>query len=98
MAIRTSCSVGSGLSRRNSISVVNMPGVQKPHCRPWLSRNASCSGWSSVSLSEMRAGQTEIMPDEVRQGDADLDLLLVTLAVDGQRDGSLVGHALTHNP
>ena len=24
-----------------------MPGVQKPHCRPWLSRNACCSGCSS---------------------------------------------------
>ena len=28
------------------VSVVSIPGVQKPHCRPWLSRNASCSGCS----------------------------------------------------
>src|SRR5688572_1667849 len=46
MAMRTSRSVGSGLSRRNSSNVVSIPGVQKPHCRPWLSRNASCKGCS----------------------------------------------------
>ena len=32
--MRTSHSVGLGLSRRNSSSVVSMPGVQKPHCNP----------------------------------------------------------------
>ena len=31
-ASRTSASLGSGLSRRNSVSVISMPGVQKPHC------------------------------------------------------------------
>ena len=25
-----------------------MPGVQKPHCRPWFSRNASCIGCSGA--------------------------------------------------
>ena len=30
--MRMSSSVGSGLSRNNSMSVVRIPGVQKPHC------------------------------------------------------------------
>src|ERR1700716_4174020 len=49
----------------------------------------------AVLAAKMRAGEPEIMPDKIRQGDADLDLLLVTLAVDGQRDGSLLGHAVS---
>src|SRR6516164_140196 len=28
-----------------------MPGVQNPHCRPWLSRNAACIGCSSSPLA-----------------------------------------------
>src|SRR5258706_2387317 len=27
-----------------SMALITMPGVQKPHCRPWQSRNASCIG------------------------------------------------------
>jgi len=34
MATRTSSSLGAGFSPRNSTSVVSIPGVQKPHCRP----------------------------------------------------------------
>src|SRR5262244_1286647 len=56
--MRTSCSVGFGLSRRNSVSVVSIPGVQKPHCRPWLSRNASCSG---LSLSGLGASPSTVV-------------------------------------
>src|SRR5712691_1366690 len=48
----------------------------------------------AVLAAEMGAGQAEIVADEIRQRDADLDLLLVPLAVDGQRDGSLqLGHS-----
>ena len=28
-----------------------MPGVQKPHCSPCFSQNASCSGCSSLPLA-----------------------------------------------
>src|SRR5262249_22463593 len=45
------------LRRRMSTAVMIMPGVQKPHCRPWFSRNASCIGWSlspSARLSMVR--------------------------------------------
>src|SRR6201998_4030811 len=31
-----------------STAVMIMPGVQKPHCRPWFSRNASCIGCSGA--------------------------------------------------
>src|SRR5262249_47348847 len=31
-----------------STAVMIMPGVQKPHCRPWCSRNASCIGCSGA--------------------------------------------------
>src|SRR6266404_3904614 len=31
-----------------STAVMIMPGVQKPHCKPWCSRNASCIGCSGA--------------------------------------------------
>ena len=37
-----------GCSRSSSSAVMSMPGVQKPHCSPWCSWNASWSGWSAV--------------------------------------------------
>ena len=36
---------GCWLSRSTLCMII--PGVQKPHCRPWHSRNASCTGCSS---------------------------------------------------
>ena len=42
-------SVGFGWSRRNAVTDTTNPGVQKPHCRPWQSRNAACTGESSPS-------------------------------------------------
>src|SRR6516225_2802116 len=37
------------LRRTMSTAVMIMPGVQKPHCRPWFSRNASCIGCNGPS-------------------------------------------------
>src|ERR1041385_1821849 len=37
------------LRRTMSTAVITMPGVQKPHCRPWFSRNASCIGCNGPS-------------------------------------------------
>src|SRR5690348_11939635 len=37
-------SVSAGLLRARSIALITIPGVQNPHCRPWLSRNAACIG------------------------------------------------------
>src|SRR3954462_7623604 len=34
-----------------SIALIPMPGVQKPHCSAWFSRNASCIGCSLSALS-----------------------------------------------
>src|SRR3954453_21854349 len=34
-----------------SIALITMPGVQKPHCSAWFSRNASCIGCSFSALS-----------------------------------------------
>src|SRR3954469_10625317 len=34
-----------------SIALITMPGVQKPHCSAWFSRNASCIGCSLSALS-----------------------------------------------
>ena len=38
---------GFGLRCARSIALMTMPGVQKPHCRPWHSLNAACIGCSS---------------------------------------------------
>src|SRR4051794_9383820 len=43
----TSSSVGCGFSLRRSTDCMIIPGVQKPHWRPWHSRKASCTGCSS---------------------------------------------------
>ena len=39
--LRTSSSVGLGLSARRPAAAMIMPGVQYPHCRPWSFQNAS---------------------------------------------------------
>ena len=39
--------LGLGVFSSSSTAVISMPGVQKPHCRPCFSQNASCSGCMS---------------------------------------------------
>ena len=40
---------GRGCARRKAVTVVTKPGVQKPHCRPWHSMKACCTGPSPPS-------------------------------------------------
>ena len=35
---------GRGCRARNAVTETTKPGVQNPHCRPWWSRNAACTG------------------------------------------------------
>jgi hypothetical protein len=51
IASRTSSGVGSGLLSSSHRAVIIMPGVQKPHWRPWQAANASCTGSSRVRLA-----------------------------------------------
>src|SRR6266545_2819606 len=44
IASRTSSSVGLGFCCSSSSALMSMPGVQNPHCRPWLSQNACWRG------------------------------------------------------
>ena len=44
IASLASASVGSGFSRRYAVMVVRKPGVQNPHCSPWHSMKACCTG------------------------------------------------------
>ena len=44
MAVRISSSVGSGVWSSSHRAVSSIAGVQKPHCRPWQSMNARCTG------------------------------------------------------
>ena len=44
-------SVGSGFSESRSTEAMTMPGVQKPHWRPWHSLNAFCTGCHSPSFA-----------------------------------------------
>ncbi len=46
IASRISSSAGSGLLSSSQRAVIIMPGVQKPHCRPWQTAKASCTGSS----------------------------------------------------
>ena len=42
----TGADLGEGFSFRRSTLCMIIPGVQNPHCSPWHSRNASCTGCS----------------------------------------------------
>src|SRR6185437_15493756 len=46
------------LRRTRSTAVMIMPGVQKPHCRPWFSRNASCIGCSLSPVARLSIVRT----------------------------------------
>src|SRR3972149_323755 len=48
---RMSFSLAWGWRFRISSAVMIIPGVQKPHCRPWYSQKASWSGWSFPSVA-----------------------------------------------
>ena len=117
--------VGSGLRSSSARAVIIIPGVQKPHCRPWHSMKPCWTGSSSPSCSRpstvrtvvaaghrgqhrarlhrlvvqphhagaavagvaapVRAGQAEVVAQEVHQQQAALDLAGDLLAVDGHR-------------
>ncbi len=47
-----SSSLMSGSRSSTPAASIRKPGVQKPHCRPWLSMNACCSGCSSSPLRQ----------------------------------------------
>src|ERR1700730_1030585 len=42
-----SSSLGEGLSASRPMTAIRKPGVQKPHCSPWHSWNARCTGCSA---------------------------------------------------
>ena len=49
MASRISASDGSGFWSSSQRAVIIMPGVQKPHCRPWQAMKPCWTGSSSPS-------------------------------------------------
>ena len=51
--MRISASVGEGFSCSRRCARVIMPGVQKPHCSPCISRKASCNTCSLPSGAAM---------------------------------------------
>ena len=46
IAVRISCSVGSGFSSSRARAVISIPGVQNPHWRAWVSWKPSWTGSS----------------------------------------------------
>src|SRR5664280_1887515 len=50
-ASRIAASSAVGLSASSCTADITMPGVQKPHCRPWHSRNAACIGCISAPVA-----------------------------------------------
>src|SRR6185436_12288696 len=49
---RTSASVGLGWRSANSTELMSMPGVQKPHCRPWFSWRGKLHRVQRIGLTE----------------------------------------------
>ena len=112
-----------------STAAMIMPGVQKPHCRPWCSRKAACIGcssspWPRPSMvvtvapsqesasvvqalhgpavdmhdagaalagvaADVRAGQAQVLAQELHEQRARLDVGCDRFAVDGHRYGFL---------
>ena len=117
--------------------LIRMPGVQKPHCRACASRNAACSGCSSVPpggrqaldrrhrgavdldgehqarahrltvhqhgagaadavlAADVRAGEAELVAQEVAEEQARLDVGGVGRAIDGHADAETFRHGVT---
>ena len=50
---RISPSLALGWFLHRSTALITMPGVQKPHCRPWHSLNAACMGCMVPSADAM---------------------------------------------
>jgi len=74
--------------------------VQKPHCRPWQARNASCSGLRPVggvrpsivvTDADVGAGEAEVLAQEVAERAARVDIALDGPAVDRQPDARAHG-------
>ena len=52
MPMRTSRSVGFGISSSSDTAAITMPAVQYPHCRPWCSWNAGLHRVPLVAVGE----------------------------------------------
>ena len=66
-----------------------MPGVQKPHCEPWKSTIACCTGCSVLALGEVLDGEQLGAVDLPEQQDAGVDGLV------GQRARRAAGDSTT---
>ena len=66
---------------------------QAGSCRKPIEENRA-SAAHAVFTAQMRAGEAELLAQEIRQREADLHLLLIFLAVDGDGDSALLAHAL----
>jgi hypothetical protein len=55
--VRISSRVGSRFSASRYSAEIRKPGVQKPHCSPWQSANACCSGCSSPLSAAVPPGE-----------------------------------------
>src|SRR4051794_35352659 len=62
MASRISPSLGSGLRSSSARAVIIIPGVQKPHWRPWQAMNPCCTGSSTLSCSSPSTVRTSRPP------------------------------------
>jgi hypothetical protein len=54
--------VVGGMSRSSAVSDMTKPGVQKPHCSPWHSRSAACTGDNVPSGDAMPSTVLTSMP------------------------------------
>ena len=70
-------SVGSGLRSSSARAVIIMPGVQKPHCRPWHCMKPCWTGSSSAPLLEALDGAHLVAAGHRGQHGARLDRLAV---------------------
>ena len=82
---------GNPLDGEN-IMAVRLHREHQAGARGAIVEQDGASAADAVLAAQMRAGQAELMADEIRQRDADLDFLLVALAVDGQRDLACLAH------
>ena len=76
---------GNPLDGEN-IMAVRLHREHQAGARGAIVEQDGASAADAVLAAQMRAGQSELMADEIRQRDADLDLLLVALAVHRYRN------------
>ena len=85
-------SVGRKTLDRGDLMPVRLHGEHQARARGEVIEQDRAGAADAVLAAEMRAGEAEAVAQEIGERQPHLDLVLVALAVDGQRDLACLAH------